>query len=166
MQKLDKTHLTQKYLKFPFPPCLNLESHPPQWSIRSCGTWHWRGTLPTTIHSAPLSQSAPEAGWREVGSAAGRQAGGWAGAVVAADSISPWPKGAAQTESSLLPPLVPFSKNGFHFAIVEVIPELWPASFPSPRLPHLHCQNRDLQSEETFQTVDAGSSLLSGYKGP
>ena len=46
------------------------------------------------------------------------------GGAVAADSISPWPKGTAQTQSSLLPP----SKNSFHFAIVEVIPELCPMS--------------------------------------
>lgn len=62
---------------------------------------------------------------------------------MAADSISPGPKAAAQTESSLLPP----SKNGFHFAIVKVIPELCPIRFfPLPPL----CQNRDLQSERPF----------------
>ncbi len=92
-----------------------------QWS---CGTWHWRGTLPTLPHC----RNQPK-----------RQDGG----ATAADSISPWPKGAAQTESSLLPP----SKNGFHFAIVEVIPELCPVSFFLPAPPR---QNRDLQSERPF----------------
>lgn len=85
--------------------------------------WLWRGTLPTL----PRCRNQPK-----------RQDGG----AVAADSISRWPKGTAQTESSLLPP----SKNGFHFAIVEVIPELRPMSFffSPPR------QNRDLQSETPF----------------
>lgn len=95
-----------------------------QWS---CGTWHWRATLPTRPHC----RNQPK-----------RQDGG--GGAVAADSISPWPKGAAQTESSLLPP----SKNGFHFAIVEVIPELCPMSFFSSLPPR---QNRDLQSERPFR---------------
>ena len=65
--------------------------------------------------------------------------GGQDGGAVAADRVSPWPKGAAQTESSLLPP----SKNAFHFVIVEVIPELRPPQSPL-------CQNRDLQSERPF----------------
>lgn len=95
-----------------------------QWS---CGTWHWRSTLPTLSHC----RNQPK-----------RQDGG----AVAADSISPGPKGAAQTESSLLPP----SKNGFHFAIVEVIPELCPMNILHPPTQPPRRQNRDLQSERPF----------------
>lgn len=50
------------------------------------------------------------------------------GGAVAADSISLEPKGAARTEGSLLPA----TKKGFHFAIVEVIPEPCPMSPPPP----------------------------------
>lgn len=102
------------------------------------GTWHWRGALPTL----PCCRNQPK---RQDGVGFG---GGWGGAV-AADSISPGPKGAAKTESSLLPPC----KNGFHFAIVEVIPEPCPMSFFfffSCLNPPSHCQNRDLPSERPF----------------
>lgn len=66
------------------------------------------------------------------------------GGAVAADRVSPWPKGAAQTESSLLPP----SKNAFHFVIVEVIPELWPPT-PTPLPPSakiVTCNRKDLSA--------------------